>query len=89
MKHSLRFGREGEEEGKVVESFSSLLFQLKVPDPDNPLECSTLHEMMRSSAYEALKKTTGQDFGRDADAWEKWGRETGLLTSDLPKWRKD
>jgi hypothetical protein len=72
-----------------VESFGSLLYQLMVPDPVDPQECSTLHEMMRSMAYHKLKESTGQDFGYDADAWEKWGRETGLLTYALPKWRED
>lgn len=68
-----------------MESFGSLLYQLKVPDSAGPL-CATLHNHMRSSAYEALKESTGEDFGYDADAWEKWGRETGLLTGELPKW---
>jgi len=69
-----------------MESFSTLLFQLRLPDPADPNECATLYNSIRSRAYEELKASTGQDFGYDADAWEKWGRESGILKCELPKW---
>ena len=37
---------------------------------ENPLEAST--DERKQSARAHLMKVTGQDFGLDADKWEKW-----------------
>jgi hypothetical protein len=55
---------------KVMPSMSPeewLLANLKQELPDN-------HEayLPRYAAYRKLKEWTGQDFGYDANAWEKW-----------------
>lgn len=68
-----------------MESLSSLIFQLQAPTATDPL-CDTLPAYIRSRAYEVLKERTGQDFGYDADAWEKWAKESGRLTAEIPKW---
>jgi hypothetical protein len=34
--------------------------------------------MTRDDAYRGLRDSTGQDFGYDADKWEKWIEENGL-----------
>jgi hypothetical protein len=34
--------------------------------------------MTREAAYQGLRNSTGQDFGYDADKWEKWIEENGL-----------
>ena len=33
----------------------------------------------KEKAYEALKRKSGQDFGYDAKAWERWLKENGKL----------
>jgi hypothetical protein len=38
-------------------------------------EWDMMSYMTREEAYEALKKHTGQDFGYDIEAWERWFRE--------------
>ena len=40
----------------------------------------------KETAYEYLKKHTGQDFGEDFDAWEQWIRDhpRSILVKDRP-----
>jgi hypothetical protein len=38
--------------------------------------------MSKEIAYGWLKKHTGQDFGDDIEAWEKWVLENGLPDED-------
>ena len=35
----------------------------------------SIYYWTREEAYQQLKEWSGQDFGYDAEAWEKWGRQ--------------
>ena len=40
--------------------------------------------MTKNDAYALLKEITNQDFGYDADKWEKWIEENGLPALGMP-----
>jgi hypothetical protein len=44
----------------------------------------TMAYLTREDAYALLKKHTNQDFGYDADKWEKWIEENGLPMLGIP-----
>ncbi len=53
-------------------SVRSLIRSLRfVPQDDSGISCAFLH------CRDALKQITGEDFGFDADAWERWWAEAG------------
>lgn len=58
------------------------LEEILIANLNEKLHQGTMPYMTKESAYQALKKWTGQDFGYDSTKWEEWINENGLPLLD-------